>query len=276
MKFIEETFLSSLLTKFRERCSFNSLAICLSLAALCSCVNVKKATYFNNVGNLEFLDEFEVQEPILKKNDILSISVSSLNPEAAEMFNVSNLTATQSSSSEGKTTQASGYLIDQDGFISFPFLGKIEAAGISKKALREYITQQLVDRKLLLEPIVDVRYLNFKVSVLGEVNDPSVLSIPNEKVTLLEALGLAGDMTIYAKRDNVLLIREEGGIKKTRRIDLTTNELFTSPFYYLKSNDIIYVQPSKSKVATTSRATQWLPVVISALSLMVISISSFR
>ena len=138
--------------------------------------------------------------------------------------------------------------------------------------MREKITQELTDRKLLLEPIVDVRYLNFKVSVLGEVRDPSVLTIPSEKVTLLEALGLAGDMTIYAKRDNVLLIREEGQITKTHRLDLTTDAIFTSPYYYLKSNDIIYVQPNKSKVASAGRATQWLPVVISVLSLGIIVI----
>ena len=224
------------------------------------------------MGEGEFKGPLESLEPILQKNDILSISVSSLNPEAAEIFNVSNLIATQSSSSEGKTTQASGYLIDQEGFIRFPILGRLKAAGMTKKELREKITQELTGRKLLLEPIVDVRYLNYKVSVLGEVGNPSVLTIPNEKVTLLEALGLAGDLTIYAKRDNVLLIREKDGIKRTHRIDLTTDELLTSPYYYLQSNDIIYVQPNKSKVASTSTTLQWLPLIISALSFGIIAI----
>ncbi|MDT7828093.1 polysaccharide biosynthesis/export family protein [Pricia sp. S334] len=239
---------------------------------LTSCVNIKKATYFNEVGEAEFEGQVESLEPVLQKNDILSISVSSLNPDAAEIFNVSNLIATQSSSSEGKTTQASGYLIDQEGFIRFPILGRLKAAGLTKKELREKITQELTSQKLLLEPIVDVRYLNYKVSVLGEVRNPSVLTIPNEKVTLLEALGLAGDLTIYAKRDNVLLIREKEGVKHTHRIDLTTDELLTSPYYYLQSNDIVYVQPNKSKVASTSRAVQWLPVIISALSFGIIAI----
>ena len=251
---------------------FTQIIVLILLATLSSCVNMRKATYFNDVGDENFNREIEDLEPVLNANDILSISVSSPNPEAAELFNVSNMTGAQSLSSEGRTTQSFGYLIDQEGFIRFPILGKIKAAGLAKNELREKITQELIDQKLLLEPIVDVRYLNFKVSILGEVNDPSVLSIPNEKVTLLEALGLAGDMTIYAKRDNVLLIREKDGITETHRLDLTTDNIFTSPYYYLKSNDIVYVEPSESKVAGTSRALQWLPLVISALSFGIIAI----
>lgn len=251
---------------------FNLSTILIVALLLTSCINTRKVTYFNDVGEERFLEKIENHEPVLQKNDILSISVSSLNSEAAEIFNVSNLTATQTSSSEGKITQASGYLIDQEGFIRFPVLGRLKAADLTKKELREVITQELSDQKLLLEPIVDVRYLNYKVSVLGEVQNPSVLTIPNEKVSLLEALGLAGDLTIYARRDNVLLIRERGGVKMTHRIDLTTEELLTSPYYYLQSNDIIYVQPNKSKVASTSRTVQWLPVIISALSFGIIAI----
>lgn len=254
-----------------RRINYFSGLLILSILAT-SCVNTRKATYFNDVGDQEFKDQMENLEPVLQANDILSISVSSLNPEAAEIFNVANLTATQSSSSEGKTTQASGYLIDQEDFIRFPFLGKIKAGGMTKKELREEITQELTDRKLLLEPIVDVRYLNYKVSVLGEVQNPSVLTIPSEKVSLLEALGLAGDLTIYAQRDNVLLIREKDGVKETHRINLTTDEIFTSPYYYLQSGDVVYVQPNRSKVASTSRFVQWLPIIISALSFGIIAI----
>ncbi|MHC2993462.1 sugar transporter, partial [Pontibacter sp. HJ8] len=105
-----------------------------------------------------------------------------------------------------------------------------------------------------------------------EVARPSVFTVPNEKLTLLEALGLAGDLTIFAKRDNVLLIREEKGVKKLVRIDLTTNELLTSPYYYLKSNDIIYVEPNKSKIASASATRQWLPLILSSLTFVVVSI----
>ncbi len=232
-----------------------------------SCVNVKKATYFNNIPDSNITSNFENLQPVLKANDLLKITVSSLNPEATEIFNMSN-----SRNASYTDNQASGFLINNEGYINFPVLGKIKAAGKTKQELEEGITQELINRKLLLEPIVEIRYLNFRVSVMGEVKEPSVIAIPSEKVTLLEALSLAGDLTIYAKRDNILLIREEDNIKKLRRIDLTTDDIFTSPNYYLKPNDIIYVEPNKSKISTSSRTTQWLPIIISVLSLAVIAL----
>ena len=267
------TLFTALLRRFKN---FNSLALLIIFTiTLNSCVNVKEATYFNDIPNSEFRSKFENLEPLIRENDLLSISVSSLNPEATEVFNASNVSVTQTSTATGTTTQASGYLVDQEGYIRFPFLGKIKAAGKTKQTLREEITKELLDRKLLLEPIVDIRYLNYRVSVLGEVKNPSVLTIPSEKVTLLEALGLAGDLTVYAKRDNILLIREEENIKKLVRLDLTSDEIFTSPYYNLKSNDIIYVEANKSKVASTSRTYQWLPIIVSTLSLAVIALDRF-
>lgn len=251
-------------------------AIFLMAVSFFSCSTVKKATYFNDMGDAKFANTGETLEPVLQKNDILSITVSSLNVESAEMFNVANKTTAPGASFDGRTSPTSGYLIDQDGYIQFPFIGGIMAAGLTKKDLRQYITKELIVRKLLIEPIVDIRYLNFKVSVLGEVNNPSVFTIPNEKVTLLEALGLAGDMTIFAQRDNVFVISEQDGVKTTKRVNLNTDELFTSPNYYLKSNDIVYVQPNKRKVRNTSNTPQWFSVVVGALSLAVISIASFR
>lgn len=241
---------------------------------LSSCVSTKEAIYFDGVGEATFQTEGEEHpEPPIRPSDLLSISVSSPNPEATLAFNTPNLAATQVSSAAGATVQAAGYLVGRDGFIQFPFLGSIKAAGLSKTDLQNDITKQLTTKKLLLNPIVSVRYLNYKVSVLGEVARPSVLTIPNERVTMLEAIGLAGDLTVYAKRDNVLLIRElENGDKVTTRIDLTSQELLTSPDYYLKPNDILYVEPNKAKVASAGRANQWLPIALSAMSLAVIAI----
>ncbi len=232
-----------------------------------SCGSAKKSSYFNEVGNNSFATYFEPLEPILQKNDLLSINITSLNAEVTEMFNLAN---------NAGGAQPIGYLIDQDGFIRFPVLGKIEVSGLTKKELREYIREELISKRLLMEPIVDIRFMNFKVSVLGEVNQPAVFTIPNEKVTLLEALGMAGDMTIYAQRNNVLLISEEDGVKSTKRIDLTSDELFTSPNYYLRPNDIVYVQPNDRKVRNTSNAAQWFSVILGSLSLAVISISTFK
>jgi polysaccharide export outer membrane protein len=247
-------------------------ALLCALTLLQSCVSTRGAVYFNELNESEFHSSVESLEPMVQQGDLLSISVNSRNPEATLVFNSPNMLVTQASTVSGSMAQASGYLVDEDGFIQFPFLGNIKAAGLSKKELKEFITSELARQKLLVDPIVNIRYLNYRVSVLGEVARPSVLNIPNEKVTLLEALGLAGDLTIYAKRDNVLLIREEGGKKKITRIDLTSNELFTSPHYYLKSNDIIYVEPNKTKVASASWTSQWLPVFFSALSIGVIAL----
>jgi len=232
-----------------------------------SCVNVKKATYFNDIAESEIPSNFDNLQPLLKENDLLKITVSSLNPEATEIFNISS-----SANISARDNQSSGFLINTDGYINFPVLGKIKAAGRTKQDLEEGITKELTNRKLLLEPIVEIRYLNFRVSVMGEVKDPSVLIIPSEKVTLLEALSLAGDLTIYAKRDNILLIREEDDVKKLRRIDLTTGDIFASSNYYLKPNDIIYVEPNKSKISSSTRISQWLPIILSGLSLAVIAL----
>ncbi|MCX2740974.1 polysaccharide biosynthesis/export family protein [Pontibacter anaerobius] len=252
------------------------ILITLCILTFTSCTNTKDAIYFSQIGNVEY-SEFQAEdlEPVIQKNDLLSISVSSINPEATKIFNIHNLALNNSYSTANSTGTAAGYLVDQEGFILFPYLGKFKAAGLTKKSLREAITSELVDRRLLIEPIVDVRYINYKVSILGEVAKPSVITVPNEKITLLEALGLAGDLTIYANRSNILLIREEEGKKKLTRIDLTTDELFASPYYYLKSNDIIYVEPNKAKIQSTNSTRQWLPVILSGLSVAVIAVDRF-
>src|SRR6185436_4696019 len=128
-----------------------------------------------------------------------------------------------------------------------------------------------IDKKILLDPIITIRFVNFRVTVLGEVNNPTVVTVPNEKISFLEALGLAGDMTIYAKRTNVMIIRESNDVKIIKRLNLNTDELFTSPYYYLQSNDIVYVEPNKAKVASVSGGMQWAPIVMSGLSLVLIA-----
>jgi polysaccharide export outer membrane protein len=148
----------------------------------------------------------------------------------------------------------------------------MEAAGLTKTKLNVNILRKLVDQELLIDPIISIRFLNYKITVIGEVARPTVVNVPSEKITLLEALGLAGDLTIYAKRENVMVIREENGKKIIKRLDLNSTELLTSPYYYLKSNDIVYVEPNKGRVASASLARQWLPVIISFLTLVVVSI----
>jgi len=252
----------------------NTLASILligSLLILGSCADTRKFTYFNNMGEGVIPSSIVNLEPVIQKSDILSITVTSPNPEATQMFNAPNMAlSTNTQAGPGNIAPASGYLVSQDGFIDFPGLGKVMAAGLSKQKLKEEITQLLVNSKLLIDPIVTVRFLNYRVTVLGEVARPTVVTVPNEKISILEAIGLAGDLTIFARRDNVLLIREEKGSKVIKRINLNTSEIFSSPYYYLKSNDVVYVEPNNTKVASASRTQQLLPTVLSGLSFIAI------
>ena len=253
---------------------FKVLGLVCVLIVSGSCVNTRKAVYFNDIQDITLNPPpISDLEPLIRPNDILSISVSSLNPEASQVFNAPNRPASDIYIGPSPTTtQSVGYLVDLDGNIQFPILGTIKAAGLTKKVFKDHLTKTLLDKKLLVDPIVDVRYLNFRVSVLGEVARPTVVTVPSEKISLLEALALAGDLTIYARRDNVMIIREENGQRIIKRMDLNSTNLFTSPYYYLKPNDVIYVEPSKAKVATTNRANQWIPVVFSVMSFGIIAL----
>jgi polysaccharide export outer membrane protein len=241
----------------------------LMLFAFGSCVDTKKATYFNNLPDsiLKFSDK---SIPVIHKNDLLSISVSSLNPEASAIFNAPSLPAIVTSTATGSSYQTVGYLVNTDGNVVFPVLGEIKAEGLTIKQLVDFIAKDLTDKRLLVDPIITIRFINFRVTVLGEVGHPTVITVPNERISILEALGLAGDLTVYAKRDNVLLIREEEGEKIVKRIDLNSTGILTSPFYYLKSNDVLYVEADKNKLRSVSNTRQLLPIFFAALSFMTI------
>jgi polysaccharide export outer membrane protein len=238
--------------------SINKLIFILIILFLTACASTKETTYFNNIqtGTIP-APTTNVDVPI-QKNDILSISINSLNPEASAVFNVSN-----------QPRESMGYLVNEDGYIQLPIMGNIRAIGLTKKQLSDQITKLLIDQKLLIDPIVNIRHLNFKVTVLGEVARPTVINVPSEKISLLEAIGLAGDLTIYGKRENVLLIREkQTGQKEIFRINLNNDQIFRSDFYYLQPNDVIYVEPNQAKVASASTTRQWLPTIFSALAVI--------
>lgn len=236
---------------------------------LFGCVNTKPATYFTTLESSTITTVTPVPETIIRKNDLLNINVSSLDAQASAIFNAPNLLPINTSGGAGN--EILGYLVGNDGTIQFPILGNIKAEGLTKDQLKESIQKKLLDQNLLKGPIVSVRFLNFRVTVLGEVKNPTTIDVPSEKISLLEAIGLAGDLTIYARRDNVLVIREsENGNKEIKRINLNSSELLSSPYYYLKSSDIVYVEPNKSKVASSGRGQQWIPAVLSGLSLVAV------
>lgn len=236
-----------------------------------SCVNTKNVTTFSDLNNSEYTDQ--VTEPTIQKNDQLSIIVTSLNPDATKVFNEPNQSVISHSSGNGVSSITTGYLVDETGHITFPIIGKVKAEGMTADQLSVKLATTLAERKLLVDPIVNVRMMNFRVTVLGEVARPTVVTATNGRLSFLEALGMAGDMTVYSRRDNVLLIRVENGQKVVRRIDLTKGDFVaTSPFYYLKTNDVIYVEANKRKIGSTTTLRQTLPAILSGLSFVAIII----
>jgi len=249
------------------------LAIIFGLNVLSSCVDTRKVAYFNDVQDSIRIASQAGLEPVIQKKDILSISVSSLSNEATIIFNAPNQPSSPIASSNANS-QTAGYIVSEDGTIKFPILGNIPAVGLTQTQLENNLAQSLKDKKLLFDPIVTARFLNFRITVLGEVNRPGVIYVPSEQISILEAIGDAGDLTIYGVRDNVILIRQEGGEKMVKRLNLNSSKLLQSPYYFLKSNDVIYVEPGKGKVATASITQQRLPVILSGLSLLIILLTN--
>lgn len=246
------------------------------VTALSSCVSQKKIAYFQKgLNGADTIKLAQAYIPTIQPGDILAINIGSLNSAASSFFNpftpapvsVEGTTQSGSPSAVAQATSPASNLVDVDGNIELPILGPIKVAGLNTVEAKNLIKDKLKD-KYLKEPTVTVRFLNYKVSVMGEVARPAVYVIPNEKVTLPEALSMAGDLTIFAKRENVLVIRDNNGTKEFGHVDLTTRDVYSSPYYYLHSNDVIYVEPSKGRVAQTDKVYQLLPVLLSALSLI--------
>lgn len=245
--------------------------LCL-ICLFTSCVSTKNAVYFSDVKDTVLSPVDGNFEPRIQKNDILQINVSSLNPEDVIIYNVSNMTSASGAggANAGAGAMLGGFLVDEQGYIQYPVLGPVKVTGLTKKALTVYLHDQLIERKLLVDPVVSIRFLNYRVTILGEVSKPTVVNVTNEKISILEALGMAGDITVFGKRNNILLIREVDGERIIRRMDMNDKRILNSPYYFLQSNDILYVEPNKSKIATADRSRQILPIVLSSLSLLVI------
>jgi len=253
-----------------------SVPLLIGIVFSLSCSPAKKTAYFSHQGMAEILSSNEAPNPLIMINDLLSITVTSLSPQASNEFNIPNTVGFTSISYNSAISPVSGYLVGPDGFIKFPRLGKIRVVDLTPLELEEKLTGMLLEEGSLQKPLVTVRHLNFKITVLGEVARPSVFNIPNGRISLLEAIGMAGDMTIYGKRENVLLIREENKKKITTRINLNSSELFNSPYYYLKSNDVVYVEPNRARVSGATGARELIPIVFSALSFAVITLDILR
>jgi polysaccharide export outer membrane protein len=266
---------------------YHSVSLFFVLAFfLFSCKTPKNVAYFQDLTDTSKIytqalkETYEVE---IKPDDILEIIVNDINADAAAPFNLGNVNPSLTPNTQ--VTQAAtglklnvptpdnstgkGYLVDKNGAIDFPILGNIEVKGLTIPQLKDTLKLKL--DKYLQDPILNIRLLNYKVTVLGEVGHPSTYSIPSERITVMDAIGMAGDLTIYGKRENVLLIREENGERKFIRLNLNSTNIFESPYYYLKQNDIIYVEPNESKVvASNATRLRDLALLTTFLTLLIV------
>jgi polysaccharide export outer membrane protein len=213
----------------------------LFLMLLFSCASKKDMIYYQDIDALGAQEKSNSYEIKIQPDDLLQISVYAEDPEIAKAFSLNV-------SSESPTGASAGsiYLVDASGFIDFPTLGKIKVSGLSRTQVLELLDGKL--SQYIKKPIVSLRITNFKVSVQGEVGAPGTYPVVSERITLIEALSMAKDLTVYGKRNNILIIREIDGVKSFNRVDITKSEFMNSPFYYLAQNDVVYVEPNQNKI----------------------------
>ena len=241
---------------------------------LTSCGTVKDIAYFQNkiVNEPEAIDKHA--GIVIQPKDMLSIVVSNRNPELVAMFNlpvISYQAGSETVSGAGQQ-RLMGYVVDNEGFIDFPVLGPIKVAGLTRWELSNLIKERLIKGGFLTDAVVTVEFMNFKVSVIGEVNSPGTYTLNNDKVTILQAISLARDLTIFGQRENVCVIREREGERVIYEINLCDVSLFDSPAYYLQQNDVVYVQPSEIKArqsTTDDKALRMTSIFVSGGSLLV-------
>lgn len=228
-----------------------------------SCASRKDLVYLQGASNAKELVSYE---PVLQPDDVVMIVVSSENPEVAAPYNLKAITVQGDSENTIGTQRMQTYILDKEGKIEFPLLGSIALGGLTKTQAVAKLKELLKDH--VSDAVINFRILNFKVTVLGEVQKPGTYSVASERITLLEAIGMSGDLTIYGNRTNVLLIREKNGTKTMERIDLTKSDFLNSSAYYLSQNDVVYVEPNKTRINSSAIGPN-LTVGISALSLIV-------
>jgi len=240
----------------------------LFLSIISSCAFRKNYIYFSDNKTINTKDSLISYTPILKPDDVLGITISSIDIDAVKPFNQAVISYNSFGQNIGNVT-SQGYLIDSKGMIDFPVLGKIKIAGLNRMEAADYLKEKI--KNYIKDPIVIIRILNFKVTIIGDVRSPGTFIFQNERITILDALGLAGDLNITGLRSNILVIREIDGKKTGIRIDLTKSELINSPVYYLQQNDVVYVEQNKTKV-NSARYSSNTGVVLSAISVLISSV----
>lgn len=258
------------------------LFLFFALPTLFSCTS-QRLSYFQDIpdstNKVKYVALPAFTSPVVHADDILNIIIQTLDPQANQLLNQGNLpiasgitTNNPNSTTAVQQQVVSGYLVNREGYIHMAYIGNVMVANLTTSEVRDTIANRIA--YYFKEPVVNVRYANFKVTVLGEVKQPASFSIPYEKPTVVDALGLAGDITIYGKRSNVMLMRENNGQKEITRLNLDSSNVINSPYFYLKPNDVIFVEPSESRVAGTNEfRTRDIAVLTAGLSLLTVIVA---
>ena len=248
----------------------------LMMAGMSSCVSTRPLQYMQGSFDTAKLSAYSIPQPIIQKGDLLSIVVYSDNPVATAIYNQSGVAASPGlqvaeAATVGMSLPSQGYLVDELGDIRFQSIGTLHVEGLTKTQLTDTMNTRL--KNWLTNPYCNIRFLNYKITVIGDVAKPAVYTIPSERVNVLEAVGLAGDLNITARRDNVLVIREQNGKRTWGRIDFTKPDIFTSPYYQLQQNDVVYVDLSKAKAVagdpTTLRNVSIATSIVSTIAIVI-------
>lgn len=250
-----------------------------------SCGSVKNLQYVQGAFDTAKLSKIQFTDPIIQTGDLLGITLYSDDAKATAAVMAQPVTTSVDgtdikdisgiSSSNARTT--AGYLVNQDGEIQLYKIGNFKAAGLTKKQLADTLAKRYVELDLLKNPFVDIRFLNYKVTLIGEVSRPGTYNFPTEKISIFEAIGLAGDITVFGKRNNVLVVREVNGVRQFGQLDLSKPDVFASPYYYLQQNDMVIVDVAKNKSALNDQATaRNITVAASILATIAIFINIFK
>ncbi|MDD4142745.1 MAG: polysaccharide biosynthesis/export family protein [Bacteroidales bacterium] len=232
-----------------------------------SCVSQKNIVYFQDIDGKVMRDIEKSYVTTIKKDDLLSIVVSASDKTVVQPFNLTLSENAYGGSSQDPSKSVLPYLVDSDGNIEFPVLGEIHVEGMSRSELVQYLTDEI--SKHVKEPVVSVSFENFKITVLGEVKAPGTYTMSSDKISVLQALGMAGDLLITAKRDGILLIREVDGVMTHYPIDLRSSDIMNSPYFFMQQNDVLYIPPSKSRIIQGTTNTSMWSVLLSSVTTII-------
>ena len=240
--------------------------IFLVLVLISSCGSKEDVVYFNGINTKDNIVGIDSYMPTYHIDDELIIVVNSVEPEASRPYNQTSVSYSSDLRDSFGRERMQTYIVDSDGYIDFPSLGRIKIAGLNRDQARAMFVKKL--KPFINDPIVNIRTVNYRITVLGEVNRPGTYTTPNERITIIEAIGLAGDLTIYGERENVLVIHDYDGKKTFTRVNLKSKNLFNSPAYYLAQNDVVYVEPNQTR-AKASTIGAGTGVLLSSLGILI-------